>query len=54
MKEPQKIPLNPDNPKTKQVSLIRLEPLIEHLYDEYGYLTTIKIQNENSQESTET
>lgn len=54
MKEPKKIPLNPENPKTKQVPLTRLEPLIEHLYDEYGYVTTIEIKNENSQESPKT
>lgn len=54
MKEPKKIPLNPDTPKTKEVNLKRLEPLIEHLYDEYGYVTTIEIKDENSQQSTQT
>jgi hypothetical protein len=54
MKEPKRIPLDPETPKTYQPNLIKLEPLIKHLYDDFGYITSIDNTNENSEKSTET
>lgn len=70
MKEPKRIPLNPDTPKASGVKLNRLqsnsnelcndfgrdylEPDILHLYDDFGYVTSIQINHENTKKSGET
>jgi hypothetical protein len=59
MKEPKKIKLNTNAPTQKEIKSFRLEPLRTDLYDDFGYITSIiledkKNQNENTEESTET
>lgn len=54
MKEPKKIPLNPDTPKAQNVTQIRMPSTVQILYDDFGYYSAIEIKNENSKESTET
>lgn len=70
MKEPKRIPLNPNAPKASSVKLNRLpsdndelcndfgrdyDPSnIVHLYDDFGYVTSIAINYENTEKSTET
>jgi|694.fasta_scaffold15669_43 hypothetical protein len=70
MREPKRIPLDPDTPKASSVKLNRLssdnhelcndfgrgcdESNVTHLYDNFGYVTSIEINYENSQKSTET
>jgi hypothetical protein len=40
MKEPNKIPLNEQSPRSKKVKHIPMPP-IKHLYDDFGYVTSI-------------
>lgn len=54
MKEPEKIPLNPNTPKSKTVNTISMPSSVKMLYDDFGYYSAIEIKNENTKESTET
>ena len=54
MKEPEKIRLTPEAPTAQSVELRKLEPNVQHLYDEHGYVTSIEINYENTKKSTET
>jgi hypothetical protein len=53
MKEPDKRPINPDTTKTtKEPKKIRLLPLAQHLYDDFGYIITIEnYKDENHTQS---
>jgi hypothetical protein len=55
MKEPERIPLNPNPEYYKQEpKKIPLPPLKKDLYDDFGYVMSIEKQeyNENNSEST--
>lgn len=54
MKEPKKIKLSDFEPQQKEPIKRPLEsnnPNTEHLYDDFGYVTTIEIKNENHNEN---
>lgn len=52
MKEPERIPLNPDTPTTQKVETIKMPPL--KLYDDFGYYSSIEICDENNKKSDQT
>jgi len=53
MKEPEKIPLNPQSPRAKSVPLIKMPPIDNIKPDNDSVYTTIN-NNENSKESPKT
>lgn len=54
MKEPDKRPINPDvNNVKKEPQKIRLLPLPQHLYDDFGYITTIEDHKDKDEDHTQ-
>lgn len=50
MKEPKRIPLDPDNNRHKEPNKIPLPPLVTNMYDDFGHVLTVEAENKKTEE----